>query len=257
MLTHRVIACLDVDAGRVVKGTRFESLREHGTPAAMAAQYEREGADEIVFLDITASVHARQTVLHEVRLTADELAIPLTVGGGVRSVDDMAATLRAGADKVALNTAAVATPELLTEAAAQFGSQCVVLSIDARRDRDHWVVVTHGGRAVTTLDAIAWARRAEALGAGEVLVTSIDRDGTRTGYDLALTQAIATAVSVPVIASGGAGEPAHLAAALTNGADAVLVAGMLHRGEQTVTGLKHYLAAVGVPVRGIKDPAYA
>jgi cyclase len=169
----------------------------------------------------------------------------------------MAATLRAGADKVAVNTAAVARPELLAEAAAQFGSQCVVLSIDARRDRNHWVVVTHGGRAVTTLDAIEWARRAEALGAGEVLVTSIDRDGTRMGYDLALTQAMANAVSVPVIASGGAGEPAHLAAALMNGADAVLVAGMLHRAEQTVTSLKRYLAAAGVAVRGVKDPAYA
>lgn len=257
MLTRRIIACLDVDAGRVVKGTRFQSLREHGMPATMAAQYEREGADEIVFLDITASVDARQTVLHQVRLTADELAIPLTVGGGVRSVADMAATLRAGADKVAVNTAAVARPELLSEAAAQFGSQCVVLSIDARRETDRWAVVTHGGREATGLDAIEWARRAQTLGAGELLLTSIDRDGTRLGYDLDLTQAIASQVTVPVIASGGAGEPAHLAAALTHGADAVLVAGMLHRGEQTVSSLKRYLAAAGVPVRGVKDPAYA
>jgi cyclase len=196
-------------------------------------------------------------VLHDVRLTADELAIPLTVGGGVRSVEDMAATLRAGADKVAVNTAAVARPELLTEAAAQFGSQCVVLSIDARRERDRWVVVTHGGRAVTGLDAVAWAHRAEALGAGELLVTSIDRDGTQLGYDLELTQAIAKAVAVPVIASGGAGEPWHLAAAFMHGADAVLLAGMLHRGEETVTSLKRYLTGAGVPVRLTKDVAYA
>jgi cyclase len=169
----------------------------------------------------------------------------------------MAATLRTGADKVAVNTAAVARPELLSEAAAQFGSQCVVLSIDARREGDRWVVVTHGGRAVTDIDAVAWARRAESLGAGELLITSIDRDGTQSGYDLELTQAIASEVAVPVIASGGAGKPEHLAAALTHGADAVLVAGMLHRGEQTVSSLKHYLAAAGVPVRGVKDPAYA
>jgi cyclase len=223
----------------------------------MAARYEREGADEIVFLDISASVEGRETVLHDVRLTAEQLAIPLTVGGGVRSVADMAATLRSGADKVAVNTAAVARPELLSEAAAQFGSQCVVLSIDARREGERWVVVTHGGRKATGLDAVDWACRAQALGAGELLVTSIDRDGTQLGYDLGLTQAIANEVAVPVIASGGAGEPAHLAAALTHGADAVLVAGMLHRGEQTVSSLKRYLAALGVLVRGVKDPAYA
>jgi cyclase len=250
MLTRRVIVCLDVDDARVVKGTQFRDLQPHGAPSAMAAVYERDGADEIVFLDITASVSQRSTVLGEVRRTAALLSIPLTVGGGVRSVADMAATLRAGADKVAVNTAAVDNPRLISDAAARFGSQCVVVSIDAARAGSSWNVLTHGARRATALDAVQWASRAVTLGAGELLVTSIDRDGTQRGYDIELTRAIAERVRVPVIASGGAGEPVHLAQALSaGGADAVLVAGLVHRGQQTVTGLKTFLAQAGFPMR--------
>jgi len=249
MLTRRVIVCLDVDGGHVRKGTRFQNLRTHGTPADMAAAYELDGADEIVFLDISATPGGRGTRLDDVRRTAAAISIPLTVGGGIRAVHDIAATLRAGADKVAVNTAAVEQPLLISQAAARFGSQCVVVSIDARRTAGSWVVVTHGGRRDSTLDAVAWAERAAALGAGELLVTSIDRDGTQLGYDTELTRAIAERVAVPIVASGGAGEPFHLAHALTHGADAVLVAGILHRGTETVGSLKSYLAAAGFPIR--------
>jgi imidazole glycerol-phosphate synthase subunit HisF len=255
MLTRRLIVCLDVDGGRVAKGTRFQQLRVHGTPAEMAAAYECDGADEIVFLDISATVVGRETVLDEVRSTAVRLSIPLTVGGGVRSVDDVAATLRAGADKVAMNTAAVAEPQLIADAARRFGAQCVVVSIDARRVGNSWQVVTHGGRRATALDAVEWAERAVALGAGELLVTSIDRDGTQQGYDTALTQEIAARVRVPVIASGGAGEAAHLAAALQSGADAVLVAGILHRGQESVHSLKFYLQRAGFAMREVTEIA--
>jgi cyclase len=249
MLTRRVIVCLDVDGGRVTKGTHFQNLRVHGTPAEMAAAYERDGADEVVFLDISATVAQRRTVLDEVRNTASALSVPLTVGGGIRAVDDIAATLRAGADKVAVNTAAVQQPQLVTDAARRFGSQCVVVSIDARRLGDSWQVVTHGGRTSTDLDAVEWAKRVVSLGAGELLLTSIDRDGTNQGYDTELTRAIVDNVSVPVIASGGAGAPEHLAEALTNGADAVLVAGILHRGDYTVSNLKLHLQRAGFAVR--------
>ena len=252
MLTRRVIVCLDVDCGRVKKGTRFQDLRTHGTPSQMASTYERDGADEIVFLDISATVAGRQTMLDEVRRTAAALTIPLTVGGGVRTVEDMAETLRAGADKVAINTAAVERPTLVAEAARRFGSQCVVVSIDAQRNGGSWQVATHGGRRMTTLDAVQWAERVVALGGGELLVTSIDRDGTALGYDMELTCAIAERVSVPVIASGGAGGPAHLAEALQRGSDAVLVAGIVHRGEETVRGLKAYLARAGFAMRDVE-----
>ncbi|MGQ0640551.1 MAG: imidazole glycerol phosphate synthase subunit HisF [Gemmatimonadaceae bacterium] len=251
MLTPRLIVCLDVDAGRVKKGTRFQDLRTHDTPARMASAYERDGADEIVFLDISATVAGRETVLHDVRNTASTLSIPLTVGGGIRSVDDIAATLRAGADKVAINTAAVEDPQLITASAGRFGAQCVVVSIDARRAEDGWHVVTHGGRHERTLDAVDWAASAAALGAGELLVTSIDRDGTELGYDTELTRAIAARVSVPVIASGGAGQPAHLADALQRGADAVLLAGIVHRGQETVASLKAYLGRAGYRMREV------
>lgn len=251
MLTRRLIVCLDVDCGLVKKGTRFRDLRTHGIPAQMASAYERDGADEIVFLDISATVAGRETLLDEVRSTADALTIPLTVGGGVRSVDHIAETLRAGADKVAINTAAVERPALISDAARRFGAQCVVVSIDAQRKGEGWQVATHGGRRVTSLDAVQWAERAVALGAGELLVTSIDRDGTARGYDTALIRAIGDRVRVPVIASGGAGEPAHLADALQGGADAVLVAGIVHRGEETIAGLKAYLAHAGFAMRDV------
>ena len=250
MLTRRLIVCLDVDGGQVVKGTHFVDLRPLGTPAAMAEAYERQGADEIVFLDISASIERRPTLLAEVRQTASRLAIPLTVGGGVRTVDDIANTLRAGADKVAMNTAAVERPELITRAAERFGAQCVVVSIDARRHESGWRVMTHGARSVTPFDAVAWAERCVALGAGELLVTSIDRDGTRSGYDTALIRTVADRVGVPVIASGGAGTPEHLLQALTDGrADAVLVAGVLHDGTYTVQSLKAHLQTAGILVR--------
>jgi len=251
MLTRRLIVCLDVDSGRVKKGTRFRNLRTHGTPAQMASAYERDGADEIVFLDISATIAGRQTMLDEVRSTADALTIPLTVGGGVRSVNHIAETLRAGADKVAINTAAVERPALITGAARKFGAQCVVVSIDAQRNGGGWQVATYGGRCITSLDAVQWSERAVALGAGELLVTSIDRDGTAQGYDTALMRAIGDRVRVPVIASGGAGNAAHLAEALRSGADAVLVAGIVHRGEETVAGLKAYLARAGFAMRDV------
>jgi cyclase len=245
-----LIVCLDVDHGGVVKGTQFQNLREHGLPEVMAADYESQGADEIMFLDITASAEARVTHLDDVRRTASPLSIPLTVGGGVRNLDDMNATLRAGADKVTINTAAIERPLLIADAAAKFGRQCVVVSIDALCNSNGWSVVTHGGRRSTSLDAVEWAQRAVALGAGELLVTSIDRDGTRRGYDNALTRAISDRVSVPVIASGGAGEPLHLADAFDHGgADAVLVAGIVHRRQYSIAELKAFLARAGFPMR--------
>ncbi len=250
MLTRRVLVCLDVRDGRVVKGARFVELRDIGDPAALAEHYEAEGADEIVFLDVSASADGRGTLLDTVRQTSERLFIPLTVGGGVRSVDDVGRALRAGADKVAINSAAVARPELLTESAAQFGRQCVVASIDARREGAAWLVWTHGARTRTELDAVAWAQECVARGAGEILLTSIDRDGARTGYDLALTRAVADTVPVPVIASGGAGTPSHLVSAIqAGGADAVLVAGIVHDGVHRVATCKDALRAAGMRVR--------
>lgn len=252
MLT-RLIVCLDVRAGRVVKGVRFEGLRDVGDPVELAARYEAEGADEIVFLDISASAEARTTLLETVRRAAEVLFVPLTVGGGVGTVDDVASVLRAGADKVSINTAAVARPELLSQCAERFGSQCVVASIDAKREPDGgWRVWTHGGTVPTGLDAIDWARECVARGAGEVLLTSIDQDGARSGFDLALTRAVSDAVAVPVIASGGAGRADHVRDALLEGrADAVLVAGILHDGLTTVRELKRELARARIPVREV------
>jgi imidazole glycerol-phosphate synthase subunit HisF len=246
MLRKRIIVCLDVDGGRVVKGVSFRDLRDVGDPVALAAKYEAEGADEIVFLDISASVENRRTLFDVVRATAERLFIPLTVGGGIHSIDDVHAALRSGADKVALNTAAVLNPELIRAAADRFGCQCVVASIDSA-DR---VVHTHGGRRPTSLDAIDWAARCAELGAGEILMTSIDRDGKRTGYDLELTRATVDAVRVPVIASGGAGRASHFADALGNaGADAALAAGIFHDGTTTVTAVKRALRDAAVAVR--------
>lgn len=249
MLTKRVIVCLDVRAGRVVKGVQFQDLRDVGDAVEAAARYEREGADEIVFLDIAASAEARSTLLEVVRTTAERLFIPLTVGGGVRTADGVASALRAGADKVTLNTAAVERPELITEAATRFGSQCVVVSLDAARGGDGWQIFTKGGRQPTGLDALSWAAEAVQRGAGELLVTSIDRDGVRAGYDLELTSAIADRVAVPVIASGGAGRAEHLVDAFDAGADAALVAGIVHDGVTTVRQLKEAMITAGIPTR--------
>ena len=233
-----MIPCLDVDAGRVVKGTRFLDIRDAGDPVELAAFYDAEGADELVFLDITASSDARDTIVDVVRRTADEVFMPLTVGGGVRTVDDARRLLRAGADKVSVNTAAVDRPELVAEIAEEFGTQCCVVAIDARArtsgDANGWEVFTHGGRTPTGLDAVEWARRVVELGAGEILLTSMDRDGTRDGFDLPLTAAVSDAVTVPVIASGGVGTLAHLAEGVLEGhADAVLAASIFHFGEHT------------------------
>ncbi len=290
MLRRRVVVCLDVRDGRVVKGVSFLGLRDVGDPVALAERYEAEGADEVVLLDVSASQQGRRTLLDVVRRTAERLFVPLTVGGGIRSVDDVDRVLRAGADKVGVNSAAVARPELLAEAAARFGSQCVVASVDARAEppargatatadasgplhegvdpgrrpaagevvERRWQVVTHGGTRPTTLEAVAWARRCAELGAGEVLLTSIDRDGRRDGYDLELTARVAAAVAVPVIASGGAGRAEHLRDAfLLGGAEAALVAGILHEGLTTVGAVKRYLHEAGVPVRLAADAATA
>lgn len=249
-LRPRVVVCLDVKDGRVVKGTKFRELRDVGEPVELARRYEEEGADEVVFLDISASAEGRGTLLDTVRRTAENLFIPLTVGGGVRSADDMGRLLRSGADKISVNTAAVERPELLTRGAERFGSQCVVASIDASRDGDRWHAYTHGGRTPTGLDAVEWAQECVERGAGEILLTSVDRDGVRTGYDLELTRTVADAVSVPVIASGGAGEPAHLHEALEEGgASAALLAGILHDGVTTVREIKDELRSRGVRVR--------
>lgn len=251
MIRPRVVVCLDVKDGRVVKGVRFQGLRDIGDPVELAARYEAEGADEIVYLDISASHEGRGTLLDLVRRTAEVLFIPLTVGGGVRSVDDIGPLLRAGADKISVNSAAVADPSLLTGGARLYGAQCIVASIDAARESDgtwrHW---THGGRTRTELDAVEWAARCVELGAGEILLTSIDRDGARIGYDLDLTRAVADRVSVPVVASGGAGEAAHLRDAFVDGhASAALVAGILHEGLTTVGELKTALRGWKVGVR--------
>lgn len=249
MLKKRVIVCLDVKDGRVVKGHQFKDLRDVGDPVALAQRYEAEGADEIVFLDVSASHEGRGTLLDSVQRTAERLFVPLTVGGGVRTVDDMAALLRAGADKVSVNSSAVARPELLSEGAERFGAQCIVLSVDGARNGDRWVAYTHGGRRPTELDAVEWAAEGARLGAGEILLTSIDRDGARTGYDLDFTGAVADAVRVPVIASGGAGEARHLVDAFRVGAQASLVAGILHDGMTTVSALKDELNSAGIDVR--------
>lgn len=252
MLTRRLIVCLDMKGGRVVKGVQFEGLRDVGDPVALALRYEAEGADEITFLDISASAEERETLWDVVQRTAERLFIPLTVGGGVRTVDDVGRALRAGADKVSINSAAVTNPELLTACADRFGAQCVVASIDSRREGDRWRVYTRGGRTPTDLDAVAWARECVKRGAGEVLLTSIDRDGARSGYDLDLTRAVAEAVDVPVIASGGAGNAEHVRAALTEGrADAALVAGILHDGLTTVGAIKTLLGASGLRIRSV------
>lgn len=252
-LTRRVIPCLDVAGGRVVKGVRFRDLADQGDPAEAAARYAGQGADEIVFLDVTAAPEGRDTDLDWVRRTAERVFVPLTVGGGVRSAADAGRALLAGADKVAVNTAAVRRPELIGELARRYGSQCVVLSVDARRapggGAHSWEVVVEGGRTPTGRDAVAWIRAGVAAGAGEVLLTSIDRDGTRGGYDLELVAAAAAAVPVPLIASGGAGSPAHLAAALAAGAAAVLAASIFHQGTWTVGEVKRALAAAGHPMR--------
>ena len=246
MRAVRVIPCLDVDAGRVVKGVNFVGLRDAGDPVELAARYDAEGADELVFLDITASSDARRTMVDVARRTAEEVFIPFTVGGGIRSVDDARALLRAGADKVGVNTAAVERPQLVAELSAEFGAQCVVVAIDATDRR----VYTHGGRRPTDLDAVAWAQECERLGAGEILLTSMDRDGTRDGYDLPMTRAVCDAVGIPVIASGGVGTLDHLAeGALEGGADAVLAASIFHFAEHSVREAKEHLAARGVPVR--------
>ena len=260
MLARRVIPCLDVDKGRVVKGTKFLNLTDEGDPAELAERYAQEGADEIVFLDITAAHERRGTMLEVVRRTASRAFVPLTVGGGVRSVEEMRDVLRAGADKVSFNTAAVAEPALLTACAKRFGSQAVVCAIDARRlpredgVQQRWEVVTHGGRRTTDLDAIEWATRAVALGAGELLVTSMDRDGTRSGFDTELLAEIATRVRVPVIASGGAAGPADFVTAVREGkADAVLAASIFHRRMFSVADVKAAMAAAGLPVRRIEE----
>ena len=251
MLRPRVIVCLDVKDGRVVKGTQFKNLRDVGDPVELAQRYEAEGADEIVYLDVSASSESRGTLLDVVRRTAETLFIPLTVGGGVRSAYDIGPLLRAGADKISVNSAAVRDPQLLSIGAERFGSQCVVASIDAARDNDMWRCYTHGGSTPTELDAVEWAEECVERGAGEILLTSIDQDGARTGYNLDLTAAVADRVSVPVIASGGAGEAVHLRDAFTYGhASAALVAGILHDGLTTVTELKSSLIHWGIRVRG-------
>jgi cyclase len=250
MLTRRVIVCLDVRDGRVAKGVKFEALRDVGDPVCMAERYEQEGADEIVFLDIAANLERRATMLDAVRLTAERLFIPLTVGGGISSIEDIAAALRAGADKVSINSAAVVRPEIITQAASRFGAQCVVASIDARREGNGWKVLTRGGRQPTGRDAIAWAVECAQRGAGEILLTSIDRDGTRDGYDCELTRAISAAVTIPVVASGGAGSPGHVRDVLRDaGADAALVAGILHDELTTVGEIKRTLRDGGIAVR--------
>lgn len=251
MLSKRVIPCLDVTDGRVVKGTKFVNLRDAGDPVECAKAYDAQGADELVFLDITASSDGRATMVDVVRRTAEQCFMPLTVGGGIRTIEDVRAMLLAGADKVSMNTSAIQTPELIAEAAGQFGSQCVVVAIDAKRNPEGgWTVFTHGGRRPTGLDAVAWASEVADRGAGEILLTSMDADGTRDGYDIALTAAVSRAVGVPVIASGGAGTLAHMVDVLSEGlADAVLAASIFHFGEFTIAGAKAYLAQAGLPVR--------
>jgi cyclase len=250
-LAKRIIPCLDVTAGRVVKGTNFVDLRDAGDPVEVARRYDEQGADEVTFLDITASSDQRDILLHVVEACASQVFIPLTVGGGVRTVADIRRLLNAGADKVSINTAAVNDPGLVAEASAKVGNQCIVVAIDAKEvSPGRWEVFTHGGRRPTGLDAVEWARRAQRLGAGEILLTSMDRDGTKNGFDLALTRAVSNAVDVPVIASGGVGNLRHLADGVTlGGADAVLAASIFHFGEYTVGEAKEYLRARGIEVR--------
>jgi len=251
VLTKRIIPCLDVTGGRVVKGTKFLELRDAGDPVECARAYDRQGADELVFLDITASSDNRATMVDVVERTASECFMPLTVGGGIRTVDDMRLMLRAGADKVSVNTSAIQRPGLVREGAERFGSQCIVVAIDARRrPGGGWTVHTHGGRHPTELEAVAWAREVESLGAGEILLTSMDADGTKAGYDMEMVAAVSGAVGIPVIASGGAGKLEHMADVLLHaGADAVLAASIFHFGEHTVGDVKRFLASRGVPVR--------
>lgn len=251
MHTKRIIPCLDVHNGRVVKGVNFVNLIDAGDPVAIAAAYDREGADELVFLDITASSDARATVVDMVRKVAEKVFIPFTVGGGIRTVEDFRAILREGADKVSVNSAAIMNPELISDAADKFGSQCVVVAIDAKKREDGgWNIYKNGGRVDMGIDAVEWAAKAERLGAGEILLTSMDCDGTKNGYDIALTRAVSDAVSIPVIASGGAGSPAHFYDAVTEGrADAVLAASLFHFKELEIRGVKEYLRGRGIPVR--------
>jgi cyclase len=257
MLAKRVIPCLDVDRGRVVKGTNFLNLRDAGDPVEVAARYESEGADELVFLDITASHEGREIMLDVVRRTAEVIFMPLTVGGGIRTLDDIRALLNAGADKVSINSAAPRNPDFVRQASRKFGSQCIVVNIDpkrvTRRGETVWEVQINGGRVPTGLEAVAWAREVERLGAGEIVLTSMDADGTKSGYDLEMTRAVSEAVTIPVVASGGAGKPAHLADAITIGkADAALAAGIFHFGEFTIAEVKRFMRQRGIPVR---DPA--
>jgi cyclase len=251
VLTKRIIPCLDVTAGRVVKGVNFVALRDAGDPVEIARRYDEQGADELTFLDITASSDERDMILHMIEAVADQVFIPLTVGGGVRAVEDVRRLLNAGADKVAINTAGILDPGLLEQSASRYGSQCIVCAIDAKASAPgRWEVFTHGGRRPTGLDAIEWARRVTALGVGEILLTSMDRDGTRAGFDLELTRAVSDAVTIPVIASGGVGTLEHLADGVTIGrADAVLAASIFHFGEFTVAQAKAVMAARGIPVR--------
>ncbi|MEW5898860.1 MAG: imidazole glycerol phosphate synthase subunit HisF [Bacillota bacterium] len=251
MLTKRIIPCLDVTDGRVVKGTNFINLRDAGDPVELAAYYDGQGADELVFLDITASAQGRKTMLEMVYRTAGEVFIPYTVGGGISTLEDIRDVLSAGADKVSINTAAVQNPELVARSAERFGTQCIVVAIDARQvGPQKWEVYIHGGRTPTGLDAVEWARRVEELGAGEILLTSMDRDGTKDGYDIPLTRAIADTVRIPVIASGGVGTLEHIAEGLTaGGADAALAASIFHFGEYSVRQVKEYLRKRGIPVR--------
>jgi cyclase len=254
VLAKRIIPCLDVDGGRVVKGTRFVDLRDAGDPVEVAARYDAEGADELVFLDITASHERRDILLDVVRRTAEQVFMPLTVGGGVRSVEDIRRLLQAGADKVSINSAAVRDPEFISSASRRFGSQCIVVAIDPKRaaegGREVWRVHMHGGRIATDKEAVAWAREAQARGAGEILLTSMDADGTQNGYDLAMTRAVAEAVSIPLIASGGCGSPEHIVRVLTEGgADAALAASIFHFRRHTIREVKEALQRAGVPVR--------
>ncbi|MBU3719967.1 MAG: imidazole glycerol phosphate synthase subunit HisF [Burkholderiaceae bacterium] len=252
MLAKRIIPCLDVNAGRVVKGVNFVALRDAGDPVEIARRYDQQGADEVTFLDITASSDARDLILPMIEAVADQVFIPLTVGGGVRTVEDVRRLLNAGADKISINTAAIQQPRLIQDCSEKFGAQCIVVAIDAKRVDQRWEVFTHGGRNPTGLDAIDWAQKVAALGAGEILLTSMDRDGTRQGFDLALTKAVSRAVSIPVIASGGVGSLEHLLEGVTKGeADAVLAASIFHFGEHTIGEAKQYLADRGVCVRGV------
>ena len=260
MLAKRVIPCLDVDRGRVVKGTNFLNLRDAGDPVQVAARYEAEGADELVFLDITASHEGREIMLDVVRRTAEQIFMPLTVGGGIRTLEHIRDLLLAGCDKVSINTAASQDPDFVAQAARRFGSQCIVVNIDPKRvHKDGQVVFevhTHGGRRPTGLEAVPWAREVERLGAGEIVLTSMDADGTKNGYDLEITRAVSEAVSVPVVASGGAGCPEHLADAIIEGkADAALAASIFHFGEYTIVETKQVMQARGIPVRGLKPTA--